>query len=309
MTGERSGLYWNFRKEAPGSLAASPLLLAEDVPPSIAENNIRHNSQRKTAVGFMQSAWWHVEYALAQKAEVDTEMRRTYLGYASQLLANVVNLSSEQNPLSPAQRASPRQPIYHEALLLGSYLPVFTKRAVGSEVTRQDSVDVYRSLGVVLNGLLEYGDGADSPISEAVASALSARTTLPEHLLYLSSPREEGSHTGVDNHDRYFLEHGVKQPVEIKLQDVERPYNPRITVLNMEELLVWAAERAELTAPDPSPSRSPLSGYVHQTAELISRETTGSQLARQEKAFLNLASGGIVRYHRTARESQVPVAA
>lgn len=297
--------FWEFRKKSPISHRDHPLQLAEELPCEAAEEGFRHYSETKTPEGLLQSSWRMVEYALARDSPLDNEMRRMYISYyAPQLLADVLAMSKEDNPLhhyQPDYSITAQHASFHHALTLGAYLPLFNKRATSQPITHQDVRDLHASMCTVLQEELSLGDTGiqDTRLSENVTSLLASRTGQPEYTLYLASPREEASHDAFHNHDRYFVSHGSKAPVQIKIGATAMRYSPQVSVIDIEGLLRFAAEKAQL---DISDSSSTVAPAVRQAAQILAYEYTDEIIYPNERNFLNIASQGIVKLYQTHRQ-------
>ena len=290
--------YWDFRHQTAIGWRDNPLPLSEQLAPPLAEAGMRHFSEAKTAHGLVHSAWRIIEFGLAQSVPLSDELRRLYINtYASQVLGDVLALNKDDNPLrhqQPDYTCTPNHTHFHHALLIGAHLPLFAKRATGQQVTRDDTRELHASMVCVLQEELALDEDTQQTarLSETVSSLLASRTGLPEYILYPASPREESSHKQQHNHDRYFVQHNTKIPVQIKIGQTAARYLPEIAVLDIEGMLQFSATRAHLDSPPKSTTIAP---HVHRAAELISLEHDGEFLYPEERMFLNTASQAIVK--------------
>jgi hypothetical protein len=272
------------------------LPLAEELNPSTLQADLYRYSGRNNAEGLIHSAWRQIEFALNQQNQLSDELRRTYINnYASHLLACSMNASSET--IRGYDTSVRSESAYSKALLISSYLPIFSKRAVQKPLTRDDSLNLYQTLGAVLSYQLNANEPQD--LTENVTRGLSARTLQPEHILHLASPREENSHFQTINHDGYFVEVTDKLPVQIKLGQTALAYDSPIIVLDIDSLLKNALRYVD---PNSIDEPAPFTGYVPCVAEYIAKEASGEQLPRDQQKLLNIASQSLVKHYRLARE-------
>jgi hypothetical protein len=272
------------------------LPLAEELNPDVLLADLHHYSQRSNAEGLIHSAWRQIEFALNQQNKLSDDLRLTYINnYASHLLACSMNASSET--IQGHDTANRSEAAYSKALLISSYLPIFSKRAVQKPLTREDSSNLYQTLGAILQYQLDANDPQD--LTENVTRGLSARTLQPEHILHLASPREESSDLQTINHDGYFVEVTDKLPVQIKLGQTALQYDSPVIVLDIDELLKNAVRFVDPKAID---EPAPFTGYVPCVAEYIAKEANGETLPRNQQRLLNIASQSLVRHYRLARE-------
>lgn len=295
--------FWNFRKKPPISHRDSALLLAEELSSDVAEDGLRHYSETRTPEGLLQSSWRMLEYAMSHATPLDRDMRKMYISYyVPQLLADVLAVSSESNPLHrPGLRytSSPQHNHYHQALLLGAHVPLFNRRAHGEAITHEDCRNLHDSMAIIIHEDLKLGISAqDTRLSENVTTMLSSRTGQPDYLLHLASPREESSHTAVHNHDRYFIYEGTKIPVQIKIGVTALRYDEEVQVLDIEGMLRFAAVKSNLEAHKTQMTVAP---YVHTAARLLVEEHDNELLYPEERAFLNVASQAIVAIRKKAQ--------
>lgn len=272
------------------------LPLAEELNPDMLLAELHHYSQRSNAEGLIHSAWRQIEFALNQQNQLSDELRLVYINdYASHLLACSMHASSDT--IRGYDRSKHSEAAYGKALLISSYLPIFSKRATREPLTRDDSSNLYKTLGSVLHHQLNASDPLD--LTENITRGLSARTLQPEHILHLASPREESSDFQSINHDGYFVEVADKLPVQIKLGHTALQYDAPIIVLNIDELLNNAVRHA---APQTIDEPAPFTGYAPYFAESMARETRGEILPREQQKMLNIASQSLVKHYRIARE-------
>lgn len=263
-----------------------PEPLAEHLEPSIALAGMRHCMTLRKAEGHFHSAWHHIEYAMNQKAEFFTDdLRRKYFNDATWLLGGILEAKN-------GRRVSPD--LIAQTLVLSTYLPVLTKRAVNEEVTPADCLDIYHSLGWVFNELeeLHYIDTSyrGSRYAEILGLALSAKTMRPDALLYPASPREEASSNSALNHDGYFIKEGNKLPVQTKLQKTAHLYLDPTQVIIFEPLAEHALARAGLTADN----ASEYGKHVISLARIVTKEARNVYTSEAEAQALNYMTRSIV---------------
>lgn len=308
--------FWDFRKQLPDMQPDLPLQLAENLPLHVVEESRRHFSERKTPDGLVQSAWRMIEYAMARDVPIDTELRKSYISYYTpQLLADVLAMSKEGNPLyryDPDYTASPQQQHFHQALTIGAHVPLFSRRATGEDITSQDCRNLHASMIAVVKEELRLGPNIQyARLSENVTTLLSTRTSQPEYILHLASPREEASHKEESspeesrrskhlNHDRYFIQDGVKVPVQIKIGQTAARYADCVHVLDIEGMLEFAARRSNYQIPISSETHQ-IAPHVHVTAQLLAGEHDKEFFYPEERAFLNIASQAVVSIYKNAQ--------
>lgn len=285
-------------KQKQGNQLLPPGPLAENLDPRDILTALRYHLTLKKPEGHLLSSWQHVEYALNQHVtELDDDMRRKYIDDVMHLLAGILNIDGTRATNSDSS-------MYIDALSLNSFLPLFTKRALGKVATRQDCAQLYASTGVILDQL---GRPRSSQLdvsyrktkqSENLARALAARSLQPELIMYIASPREEGSNQPDLNHDSYFIKQGVKLPIQKKLIDIKRAYSHPVQVLYVEPTAQHALMRADIEVPDAKyigdfPATVLLSAFV-------ADEAMGRELARDETLAINIASRSIAARFRFA---------
>lgn len=272
------------------------LPLAEELNPDTLQTELNHYSQRSNAEGLIHSAWRQIEFALNQQNQLPDDLRLTYINdYASHLLACSMHASSET--IQGHDSSNRSEAAYSKALLISSYLPIFSKRALQKPLTREDSLNLYHTLGSILQYQLDADSAQD--LTENVTRGLSARTLQPEHILHLASPREESSDLQTINHDGYFVAVADKLPVQIKLGQTALQYDSPVIVLDIDDLLKNAVRYAGSGIID---EPTPFTGYAPNVAEYIAREARGEVLPRNQQRLLNIASQSLVRHYRLARE-------
>jgi len=268
-----------------------PRPLAEHVAPDIAIDSLKHYMTRKTVAGHFRSAWQHVEYALNQQIDVDSDIRRKYLNDATWLLGSVM-------------RRSKNEDIRLGALTLGSYMPCIDRRASGNDVTADDCDDIYKSLGHVM-AYCEPHRPQDQPrwrLTETIVLALSARTRRPDLLLYPSSPREEASAERQENHDSYFIYNDTKLPVQQKSFETPNDYSDHITLVTLQPMTDRAYKKARISQPDyPADMLDDIVG-------LIVAETHGVAVQPSEKLFLDTLTSYLAWHYYEARATVVEAA-
>jgi hypothetical protein len=272
--------------------------LAEVLAPDLAKDNLQRAMYRRSPEGLLDSAWQHIEFALNQAIELSEEDMIDTLETASFLLGSILGGVKYKNPLENPKSVPDHT--YYKAMVLNSYLPIFTKRARGQELTPKDSEHLYKSLGYVIgrNAHASYLLG----MSEDVAQGLSARTLQPEHILHLASPREECTAFQPTNHDGYFFDSytSPKMPIQIKLDYTALEYTEPIVILDIKSVLEKAATVTQL---NDSCRPHEFAGFLPLASQLIAQETEGIEpLSDAQQQFLHLASRSIVRCYRTARD-------
>lgn len=306
MTGRittKNRSFWSYHDQTPADDIDDSLLLAEQLDAVVASENMRDFSEVRTPNGLVHSSWRMIEYALARASPIDHDIRKLYISdYAQQLLADVLAMSKEGNPLhryTPDYRSTPQQNHFHQALLLGAFAPLFSKRATQTPINRDDCRNLHTSMQQILNEELYAGNPTqEARLSENVTTMLSTRTGQPEYILYPASPREENGSKQKYNHDRYFMHDGEKIPVQIKIGGTALRYARSIAVLDIEGMLSFAARRAGIaTQPQPHADLIP---HVRQAAELLTSENSGDFLYPGERTFLNIASQAIVSIYKKA---------
>lgn len=278
--------HWHFTVKNFDTLLP-PEPLAEHLEPSVALAGMRHCMTLRKAEGHFHSAWHHIEYAMNQQADYLTDdLRRKYFNDATWLLGGIIDVKDNR------RRASPD--LIAQTLVLSTYLPVLTKRAVGQEVTTGDCEDIYHSLGWVLQELedLHYADTSykGARFAEILGLALSARTFRPDALLYPASPREESSSVAPLNHDGYFIKEGSKLPVQAKLVETDRTYFDPTQVIIFEPLARHALSRAGyLVANDSKPGE-----HVIRLANLVVSDAISGDLDEDELQALNFMTRSVI---------------
>lgn len=260
------------------------LLLAEDLEVEYSAALMRRFGSKRSARGRLISAWNHMEYGLNTSINAPPEIRHHYLASAQDLLTMIHHKSEVPSDT------------HLEAMVLSTYLPLFRKRAVNSEVTRDDCMSVYMSLGHALSYLRPFEETSVPPTTtlEAVTLALSARIRQPDMLLFPTSPREEASQAQSVNHDSYFLSSGVKLPIQQKLVPTDKSYAESITMLTFMPLVnkaykkYWPNEEV------------PMTEKLNAIIGAIMAETHTEQLNSCEIGCLNYLSSGIAGHYREA---------
>ena len=272
--------------------------LAERLHPEHAKDLLESAMYRREPEGLLQSAWHHIEFALNQQIELNTTDKYELFDTASFLLGSILDGIKYKNPI--------RNPIevpdetYFKAMVVNSYLPIFTKRALDHPLTADDSRQLYASLGKIIQ--LKAASPYPLGMSEDVAQGLSARTMQPSYILHLASPREEHTQHQPVNHDGYFFDNydSPKMPVQIKLGETALRYDSPIVILDLRDILATAARVTHL---DECYEEDVHLGFLPIAADLIADETQQhSRLLTAERQFLNLSSRAIVRHYRQARD-------
>ena len=274
--------------------------LAEHLEPRAALAGMRHCMTLRKAEGHFHSAWHHVEYAMNHSAqELDDELRRKYMGDASYLIASLANINGVER-----RRSSPN--LYAQAMTLNIFLPVFTKRALGQDITRDDCDNIYSSFGRLFNELAYMNDVDTSyrpaRFAEMLGSALSARSLQPDMLLYPASPREEASAGQQYNHDGYFIRQGTKLPLQAKLEVTDKSYQAPTNVVYMEPIAYHALSRANCIDPYDELNFGDATLIL---TELVTRETVHEDCTEYEKRALDFATRSIVGRYRFCYPDQM----
>lgn len=279
--------HWRFSADNYNNLLP-PRPLAEELEPEVAIAGLRHCMTLRKPEGLFHSAWHHVEYAMNQQAEYfDDSLRRKYFGDAMWLLASIIDPGSHQ------RKRQPSPDLYAQVLTLNTYLPVFIKRALNTEITPEDCDDIYRSFGVIFNDIHkpDYRDssylGARS--AEMIGHALSARTRRPELLLFPASPREEASNQQALNHDGYFIGPHHKIPMQTKLVPTDKSYEMPTRTIYIEPLAEHALKRAQSL---PADAALPLGEYTKLIAKKISEESS-AEIDRASKLALDFMTRSV----------------
>lgn len=258
----------------------TPQPLAEHLPPFIASAAMKHFETRRNPEGLFRSAWHSAEYALNRSIDLPDETRLYQLDSVQNLLGWVMT-----NPESHSDTQL-------GALVLSSYVPLLTKRALGEEIVPQDCRQLYESLGAAIRHLRPMSDKYPPPwrMTETAVLAAAARTSQPELLLYPTSPREEASVAAQFNHDSYFVADDTKIPIQQKLVDSDHEYDDWVSILTLEPLLKKAYKKSGIAPPEA------LSEQLNHTLSLIVGDTADQPLSRKELCFLNMVSEGVA-YH------------
>jgi hypothetical protein len=281
--------HWRFSSPNYDTLLP-PGPLAERLEPHVALAGMRHCMTLKKAEGHFHSAWRHVEYAMNQQVdELTDELRRKYIDDAQYLLGDIINRRN--------RRIGPD--LYAQAMTLGIYLPVFTKRALRQPITPEDCRDIHQSFGRLFDDIL-HDNTADTSykparVAELLGLDLSARPGLSETLLYIASPREEASRHQHLNHDEYFIRNEQKLPLQTKLIQTEKIYNAPTNVIVMEPIARHALERAGCIDPDEKLALGDTSLIL---AEFVTRETVYQDISPQERSALDYATRSIAGRYR-----------
>lgn len=258
--------------------------LAEHVSREEAIAAVQHYGTRRTPAGLFHSAWSHIEYAMSQQVALDDDLRQTYSDYTQEIIAMTI----DHPRVSQDTRLG--------ALVLSTYVPLFMKRSLDEDITRDDCRGVYRSLGSALSYLrpLNIDEPPQWRMTEIAVLALSARTTQPELLLYPTSPREEAASDFRFNHDSYFLHNNDKIPIQQKLIETQQEYSDWVRILELQPIVERTLQKVGGGAPQDMASQMNML-----LATLIS-ETAGVELSRCETIFLNTMSEAVVA-HRSAQ--------
>lgn len=240
---------------------------------------------RRNPSGLMQSAWSNAEFALNLK-DATSEEREEYF-HTSQLLTAMV-----------LSHPKVHQDTSLSAFTLSTYLPVFSKRASEVEVTDEDCIGIYESLGHAMRYMrpLEIDEPPQWRMAEIASLALSARSRQPQLLLYPASPREESSNTQHLNHDSYFLDENGKVPIQQKLIPTQKVYDECIRILTMQPLLHKALKKSG------EATKSGLSDQVNYLLSLIVAEVSGSYVSKEEVKFLNEMTESVVAHYFSVSE-------
>lgn len=263
----------------------TPRPLAEHLDPNIAMAAMRRYETKPTPRGWLRSAWHFAEYGLNHEARYSEE----YFNTTSYLIGMILNKYGYSN----------EQDVLLGALTLSTYVPLFEKRARFEEITEEDSGDVYQSLGAMIQYLrpLEIDEPPQWRMVEIGVLALSARSRQPQLLLYPSSPREEGSNIADLNHDYYYIENGNKLPLQQKLVPIEKTYDEWVRVLVLEPLVDKALKVAGMR-----PEEMELRDKMNYLLALITSETSGTGLSREERTFLNFMTEAVVSHRSESIE-------
>lgn len=269
---------------------SQPRLLAEELQPDILHESLRHYGARQTPAALFRSAWNHTEYALSRNVELSDDVRNAYFGY-TQDIANAVLLHEGSN-----------QDADIGALVLSTYVPAFRKRAFDLPLESEDCREIYRSLGYAIS-LFQPLDIDEPPqwrMTETAVLALSARTGQPDLLLYPTSPREETSEIQRFNHDSYFYDGDGKSkiPIQQKLIKTEKTYDEWITLLILQPLVKKGLKYSGMA------DTGLLSDQMNHLLSLVIAETTGEELTRSEKNFLDYLSQAVAAHRFTRRQSE-----
>lgn len=239
---------------------------------------------RRKPAGLFHCAWRGAEMGLNQSEGIDDNMRRYYFDDAQEMLGEVIRSreSTEDARL--------------EALTLSSYIPCFQKRAYREEITRDDCLDVYASLGAAMTYMqpMNPDDPPQWRMTETAILAASARIGRPDLLLYPTSPREEASRVSAENHDSYFVVNNQKLSIQQKLFPTTKQYQPHITLLNLQPMMEFAYRKNQLSVPED------VGEQVNYLLGLVVAETTGRELQRHEKGFLDHICRAIAYHHGQA---------
>ena len=259
----------------------APRMLAEELAPELSITALNRNMTQRKSPGHFHSAWSHVEYSLNQSIDLDRDMRCQYIDDAQVLLGWVI-----KNPEATEDARL-------GALTLSSYMPCMVKGAHRERITGDDCLEVYNSLGQAIQYMkpLNPGDPPQWRMTETAVLAASARMGQPDLLLYPTSPREESSRIASENHDSYFLVGGVKRPIQQKMDFTSKGYDDAITLLAFQPMMERAYRRYKLDMP------GDVAEQLNQLLSLIACESSGLELDRDERNFLNHVSRSVA-YHR-----------
>lgn len=262
-----------------------PQPLAEHIPPTDITASRRHFERRRNPEGLLRSTWNQVEYALNQNIDIDPAVREYDFEHAQCLISMVL------------QHPEAHQDSRLGALVLSSYIPLFKKRGALEEVTPEDCVAVYESLGAIMRYLnpLAPDETPHWRMAETAVLTLSARTRQPDLLLYPTSPREENSTEGQFNHDSYFVSNDGKVPIQQKLIRTDKAYDEWITVLTLQPLVERGLRKTQQS------DINGLTDQINYLLSLIIAETSGQAMDKDEVSFLNYLSAAVAS-HRWKRE-------
>lgn len=271
MTGESSRF----------SYCDTAMLTAEQLPVGLASITMNRYGARRNPAGILHSAWCHIEYALSPDCQDVADLKNTYFNYADDLLGEVINSpSSGQN-------------IRFSALRLASFMPLFKKRVTYHNITQQDCIDLYGSLGAALSWIkpLHDDEPPQSSMYEAACESLSARSRQPEYILFPTSPREEASVKARFNHDSYFLNASNKLPIQQKLIATAKRYDNPVKVMLLEPIIERAAKRAKMELPDSRANK------LNTVLSLVIREAHSDNISIRETQFLDCITRGIIAHY------------
>lgn len=261
----------------------APEPLAEHLSYDVACAGLRHYGTKRSAKGLFLSAWYTAEFALSREAQIDTELRMTYIDYARDLLGSVLAQPDTHTDIRLG------------ALVLSSYTACLQKRARGESILPSDCEQIYQSLGSAIRYLhpLDIHERPQWRMAETAVLAASARMRRPDLLMYPSSPREEASSTARFNHDGYFLADSSKLAIQQKLTPTNKEYDESITMLILEPILKRAHKKAGFDPDTPTPEQ------LAHTLSLIVAETHRQDLTSEEITLLNHLSSAVA-HHRFA---------
>lgn len=260
----------------------TPEPLAEHAEPGMLAQEMQKYETRRNSEGLFRSAWNYVECG-TNKSDVNSRIHPNYyFEYAQGLIGMALS------------KPDIYQDTHLGALVLSTYLPLFKKRRFEEEMTSEDCINVYQSLGQAIAYLqpLEIDEPPQWRMAETAVLALSARTSRPGLLLYPTSPREESSADAEFNHDSYFIDEGSKIPIQQKLVQTEKEYDEWITILTLQPLIVKGIRKTSLT------QTHGLADQINYLLSLIVSETNGQPVTKQEIRFLNTVSAAIVSHKR-----------
>lgn len=265
----------------------APLRLAEHLEAEYSVDLLQRFNRKSSASGRLTSAWNHVEYGMNSSVSIGPDLRIDYLDYAQSLVGMVLG------------RQEAGITAHMKALVLSSYITTFKKRALGLEVTRDDCTDIYRSLGGAFGHIrpLEHGEVPSAVALETFTLALSARTRVPEYLLYPTSPREEASAVQALNHDSYFIHDGEKLPLQQKLIPTDVEYGESITMLTLLPIIDGVYRKYKDVGVDT------IADKLNYPISLMVAEAAQERLPQQDKAILDHLSESIVWHYLRAQES------
>ena len=256
-------------------------LPAEFLAPETAIHKMKRYETQRTSPGLFHSAWCHAEMGLNQRIDINNDGREFYFETTQMLTGLVIE-----------REISDRDTLLG-ALILSSYVPLFKKRALNQEISSDDCVGIYNSLGGALRYLrpLSIDEPPQWRMTEVSVLALSARTHQPSLLFYPTSPREEHSDNFAVNHDSYFYNNGDKIPIQQKLIYTDKTYADWITVLTLQPLIDKG-----LRSTNKRVAKYPLADKVNYLLSLIISETNGWQLSMDEQKFLNFMSEAVAAH-------------
>lgn len=256
-----------------------PRGMAEKLPADFAIYAMHRHEARQKPAGLFHSAWSHVEYALSRQVAIDDDMRIYGICEAN----NIIGRALRREDVSKDTELA----LY----VLSTYIPVFAKRAVGEQITRVDSAEIYASLGAAMKLMspLSVDEPPQWAMLEVAALALSARSNQPDLLLYPTSPREESSQSSGLNHDSYFLTDDDKIPVQQKLIKTSKQYDQCMTMLTFLPIVDRAVKKTGIEIE----STSERLNYL---LSLIVAQAHGEALMTEEHAFLNHMTAAVVSH-------------